>query len=397
MKRKLTLDEIDDILETFKEYHSNLFTQEYRDNLFEKMTAPIRASLETVEIYPGMIDKLKEKLYFMYRPPDAGKAVGICAAQSIGEVNTQMTLNTFHTAGLAKGQVIAGVPRLLEILFTGNTRSQSHHACFIKVLEGYDPSKVIQNLVFQSFETLLTRMSVVTDIMDWEHKYAEFFGRPKPETREKLHLVFDVEKLYRADITLADLKTLILNNFSVEDVYYSPLCIGEMTILKNGKELKDLLKLKVKGIEGIQSAFTFDGIIQTEGSNLEEVLMVEGVDGRETFSNNFWEMCKIWGIETVREMLRAEMISIMTNISSAHVDLILDRMTVSGKLKSMTRHTRKNEHSSVISKSTFEETLLIFTRATIFEEEDNLKGSSASIMCADVVRMGSGIVSLIPE
>lgn len=45
-----------------------------------------------------------------------GEAVGVIAAQSVGEPSTQMTLNTFHFAGRGEANVTLGIPRLREIL-----------------------------------------------------------------------------------------------------------------------------------------------------------------------------------------------------------------------------------------------------------------------------------------
>jgi len=50
-----------------------------------------------------------------------GEAVGIIAAQSVGEPSTQMTLNTFHMAGRGEANVTLGIPRLREILMTAST------------------------------------------------------------------------------------------------------------------------------------------------------------------------------------------------------------------------------------------------------------------------------------
>ncbi|KAL1261396.1 hypothetical protein QQF64_006661 [Cirrhinus molitorella] len=52
---------------------------------------------------------------------DPGEAVGLIAAQSIGEPSTQMTLNTFHFAGRGEMNVTLGIPRLREILMTANS------------------------------------------------------------------------------------------------------------------------------------------------------------------------------------------------------------------------------------------------------------------------------------
>ena len=51
---------------------------------------------------------------------DPGEAVGVLAAQSIGEPSTQMTLNTFHLAGFGASNVTMGVPRLREIIMTAS-------------------------------------------------------------------------------------------------------------------------------------------------------------------------------------------------------------------------------------------------------------------------------------
>lgn len=48
----------------------------------------------------------------------AGEAVGVLAAQSVGEPSTQMTLNTFHFAGRGEANVTLGIPRLRELLMT---------------------------------------------------------------------------------------------------------------------------------------------------------------------------------------------------------------------------------------------------------------------------------------
>ena len=47
---------------------------------------------------------------------EPGESVGIVSAESIGEPGTQMTLNTFHFAGVAEMNVTMGLPRIIEIL-----------------------------------------------------------------------------------------------------------------------------------------------------------------------------------------------------------------------------------------------------------------------------------------
>ena len=67
---------------------------------------------------PAKLKKILEKVYEEYQTSlaEAGESVGLVAAESIGEPGTQMTLNTFHFAGVAEMQVTTGLPRLIEIL-----------------------------------------------------------------------------------------------------------------------------------------------------------------------------------------------------------------------------------------------------------------------------------------
>lgn len=63
-------------------------------------------------------------MYSKYRAStvEPGEAVGIVAAQSVGEPSTQMTLNTFHLAGHASRNVTLGIPRLREIVMTASDK-----------------------------------------------------------------------------------------------------------------------------------------------------------------------------------------------------------------------------------------------------------------------------------
>ena len=59
-------------------------------------------------------------LRYLHSLVDAGEAVGVLAGQSIGEPSTQMTLNTFHFAGVGAKNVTLGIPRLREIVMTAS-------------------------------------------------------------------------------------------------------------------------------------------------------------------------------------------------------------------------------------------------------------------------------------
>lgn len=61
-----------------------------------------------------LIIKLKQAYDRAY--VEAGEAVGTVAAQSVGEPGTQMTMRTFHYAGVTELNVTLGLPRLIEIV-----------------------------------------------------------------------------------------------------------------------------------------------------------------------------------------------------------------------------------------------------------------------------------------
>ncbi|XP_040030506.2 DNA-directed RNA polymerase I subunit RPA1 isoform X2 [Gasterosteus aculeatus] len=74
---------------------------------------------------PDSVDthSLRQLLYYKWQRAlcDPGEAVGLLAAQSIGEPSTQMTLNTFHFAGRGEMNVTLGIPRLREILMVASS------------------------------------------------------------------------------------------------------------------------------------------------------------------------------------------------------------------------------------------------------------------------------------
>ncbi|KAM7417105.1 hypothetical protein PAMA_016965 [Pampus argenteus] len=67
--------------------------------------------------------RLRQLLHYKWQRSlcDPGEAVGLLAAQSIGEPSTQMTLNTFHFAGRGEMNVTLGIPRLREILMVASS------------------------------------------------------------------------------------------------------------------------------------------------------------------------------------------------------------------------------------------------------------------------------------
>ncbi|MEM2739985.1 MAG: DNA-directed RNA polymerase subunit A', partial [Candidatus Bathyarchaeia archaeon] len=122
----------------------------------------------------SFVSKLLEEAYRAYEDVqvEPGEAVGIVAAQSIGEPGTQMTLRTFHWAGVKERDVTLGLPRLIEIVDA--RRTPSTPVMTIRLAEGYryDREKAVriaQELVYTTFKDIVSKY-----ILDIEGGSIEF-------------------------------------------------------------------------------------------------------------------------------------------------------------------------------------------------------------------------------
>ena len=81
---------------------------------FDIHSAEIRTVL-TCRAHSGICAKCYGMNLATSKPVGPGEAVGIIAAQSIGEPGTQLTMRTFHTGGVAGGDITQGLPRVEEL------------------------------------------------------------------------------------------------------------------------------------------------------------------------------------------------------------------------------------------------------------------------------------------
>lgn len=396
-KRFLTTEEIMDIINcTLNEFYTiKSLPEPMKQKFFETISAKLRTELTRIKIYPAGIDQLKKKIMNTYRLVNPAKSVGIICGQSIGELNTQSTLNTFHATGIANRTVVQGVPRFLEIIDTNRSETQ-----------GAPYSNIFLNITFQSVAELreiIGSKLVYKNFGDLLVKYEV----KMTETISFISYTMNLEVMFRYKITLEMIAEKI-NQPLIKKLVCSPLHLGKIDIYfdenTTTRIVEDqinpkILQTKICGVDKIKNMFFIkqnnDWYIQTDGSNLEDILNLSFVDTFRTYSNDIWEMYNLFGIEAVRSYIIEELINLMPTIHISHITLLADRMTVSGKLRSITRYTRKDENSSVLSKATFEETLSGFLRSAIIEEEDNINGASASIICGKVPKVGSGMNDLI--
>jgi len=170
-----------------------------------------------------------------------GENVGIIAAQSTGEPTTQMTLNTFHFAGVAsKTNVTLGVPRIEEILSLSASIKQPSDTVYLKEFEQYDierakdvinmiehtklvditySASILFDPVQQSKDSTLIRQCMdVDDILDgctvMDKQYSA-------DNNWVIRLVLDKEKMFNKKLTMDDINFALKQNYSkdIECVY----------------------------------------------------------------------------------------------------------------------------------------------------------------------------------
>ena len=113
-----------------------------------------------------------EKIIYMYKKSivNPGEMVGLISAQSIGEPTTQLTLNTFHYAGVAsKSNVTRGVPRIEEILTLTKKMKNLSLTIFLKEEHRSDKNmayKTISKLEHTKFVDLIKKAEIYYDPND---------------------------------------------------------------------------------------------------------------------------------------------------------------------------------------------------------------------------------------
>jgi DNA-directed RNA polymerase beta' subunit len=166
--------------------------------------------------------------------------------------------------------------------------------------------------------------------------------------------------------------------------------------------IKNVTETRIKGIEEINRVLTTieDGewLIRTDGSNLEGVLRIYGIDPSRTSTNNVHEIAEIFGIEAARNALIKEAHAVLTeqglDVDIRHVMLVSDIMTKTGEVQQIGRHGISGEKSSVLARAAFELTIQHLVEAAIKGEIDPLKGVIENIIVGQSMPLGTGSVEL---
>jgi DNA-directed RNA polymerase subunit A" len=325
-----------------------------------------------------------------YAMVEPGEAVGVVAAQSMGEPSTQMTMRTFHYAGVAELNVTLGLPRIMEIVDARKQPSTPMMTIYLEEGIGSDRERVkeIANQIGAvNFGDIVD--STETSLMD----FSVTFKLDKETMKIKALTVEDVVKR--------------LNKSKIEVPDFSD---SSITLKSKVQELRELRKLTnkvlvihIKGIKGVERAVVrkegSEYVTYTEGSNLKEVFKIEGLDKSRSKSNDILEIERVLGIEAARGAIISEILDTLNEqglrVDIRHIMLIASAMTVNGRVRAIGRHGISGDKSSVLARAAFEITVDNLLMAGVKGEYEGLDGVVKNVIVGQPVHLGTGMVELV--
>ena len=383
-----------------------------------------------------------------------GEAVGALAAQSIGEPATQMTLNTFHFAGVSsKSNVTRGIPRLKELIHVSkNIKSPS---TIITLLDSYSTNEQHTNYAKNNLEYVLLKdiinhsaiyydpdneknVSLIDEDNDMLEIYKEFIDLEyDDDEKDNIHtypwiirLVFDKQLMMEKGIVMEDVYLAIMK-YDDEKIYFKYTddnsknliarisIISDMLPINGAQDQTDIINIFkninsdimnnvcIKGIENItdiiisNDSVTYSNgdtinknILITDGTNMIDIINNDIVDYTQCKSNDIIEMYNMFGIEAAREILIEEVSSVVDDageyINPRHVEILCDIMTSKGELVSINRQGINRGDIGPLAKCSFEDTTDQLIKSSIFSECDSLNGVSSNIMLGQRIKIGTG-------
>ncbi|CAK4403904.1 unnamed protein product [Aphanomyces euteiches] len=406
--------------------------------------------------FEWLLGEIKSK--FLASLVSAGEMAGVVAAQSIGEPATQMTLNTFHYAGVSAKNVTLGVPRLKEIINIAKDVKTPSIQIYLTPDCAHDAerAKNIQSML--EYTTLMDvtantaiyydpdpTSTVVEEDVDFVASYYDVIDEDTPLARSPWLLRIELNRKMMADKNL-EMKEIALQ---IEHEYGQDLsCIytddnadklvlririmsdEEEKLQRSGDasvgqeddtflkrvEHNMLTQMRLRGVPNVKKVFMRENpqnqwdeekgfvmvkewVLDTDGTNLLDVICFDSVDATRTISNDIVEIIEVLGIEAVRRALLNEIRSVISfdgaYVNYRHLACLADVMTFRGHLMAVTRHGINRVDSGPLVRCSFEETVEILMDAAMFSQGDDLAGVTENIMLGQLAQLGTGVMDLI--
>lgn len=400
-----------------------------------------------------LFDELMRDIRYRYIKSEvhAGEMVGVLAAQSIGEPTTQLTLNTFHSAGTAKANATSGVPRINELLDATTNPKRPSNTVYLQPSIQTSQEEAIQKMKEIQKTTLrdiaksvrifydpypLSSSTAIDEDRELLKAYEEFSLQEDGKIGSPWIMRVEIniyEMLARGIRDVTEIKTKLENNSAINRIAEcrfanpgnknlvlridfdpatttDPLQIRMLedkvlnTVLTGVDNINRVHIRRVKNeiiedpeIGGYKPVEQY--VLDVEGRNLYELAVFPGVDGTRTFSNDIHEVLKVFGIEAARLCLYEEINEVFSTekVNYHHLSVLVDTMTFGGRIVSVNRFGMKKNETGVLAKSSFEETSKVMFEAAMWADKDSMKGVSANIMFGQKPPCGTGFVDILVD
>ncbi|KAJ2289032.1 DNA-directed RNA polymerase II core subunit rpo21, partial [Coemansia sp. RSA 2706] len=394
----------------------------------------------TKEAFDWLLAEIETR--FKRAQVNPGEMVGVLAAQSIGEPATQMTLNTFHFAGVSSKNVTLGVPRLKEVINVATNIKTPMMNVFLTddVSSNQQRVKKVQVEIEHTTLASITAASEiwydpdVTDtIIDEDREFVQLFHEI-PDARFPveavspwlLRLELNRSKMVDKRLSVNEVVDRIAEDFKGDLQVFGSDDNAEKMVIRcrivnrddAGKGDEDDMEIQedeflkkiessmlssvvLRGIPNVRRTYLVekkrnvikaDGefqlqeewAIDTDGINLREVLWQQHVDARRTYSNHPIEIRDVLGIEAGRAAILREVRNVIefdgSYVNYRHLALLVDLMTARGRLTAITRHGINRTDSGALMRCTFEETVEILMDAAAVGAVDDCRGVAENIL-----------------
>ena len=398
-------------LQYSKDKISYRFKQSVRDYISSPKVLEQKLSTRRVDAFlKACVQKYKSKRI------EPGTAVGAVGAQSIGEPGTQMTLKTFHFAGVASMNITLGVPRIKEII--NATKNISTPIITAKLISDKDV-KAARLVKGRMEKTMLGEIcETISVVLRPSGAYLEFVLDEKAIASLQLDVTAESAReaiLAAPKLKLKDHNVVLAGNRAIhvippDEKASSKDPTGKRAIINVLQSLRTAVpKVIVRGLSSVTRAVINKGGMSSkddkdsfnlivEGTNLLDVMAIDGVVGEETTTNHIMEAERSLGIEAARSCVIKEINDTMKahgmSIDSRHSMLLADVMTYKGEVLGITRFGMAKMKESVLMLASFEKTTDHLFEAALRGRTDQIDGVSECIIMGVPMPIGTGMFKL---
>ncbi|KAL1590620.1 hypothetical protein WHR41_00821 [Cladosporium halotolerans] len=360
---------------------------------------------------------------------EAGHAVGAVGAHSIGEPGTQMTLKTFHFAGVAGMSITQGVPRIKEIINASKAISTPVISCaldspyeaiaarmasaliqktylrdivaYVEDVWGVDGGWINMRVDWQAVRNLGLRIGMhhIIAAIESTKGFRQLGVTAVPKGNCHLRVFCSVgdsddPKKRRAPSRATKLPT---GEDAAEDLF--------TTIQQLKRKLPDVV---IKGYpEATRAIMKKDEkpdhtgrepiSVLVEGYGFKACMTTDGVNGYRCTTNNVLECRDVLGVEAARMTIIREISQVMggMGIDPRHMQLLADVMTYKGEILGITRFGLAKMRESVLQLASFEKTADHLFEAGAKMKQDEISGVSECIIMGQSMTIGTGSMKVV--